>query len=92
MGGGVHFRTSSDQGQKSEKHHDGLVWICKKLLSMFGMAKCKCIITPRDVSANFSKGQHLGSMEEECEMVNVPYKVTIASLMYRSATKGSGGL
>ncbi len=49
---------------------------------MYGMAKCKPIITPRDVSANLSKGQHLGSMEEECEMANVPYKVAISSLMY----------
>jgi len=45
------------------------------------MVKCKPIITPRDVSANLSTSQHLGSMEEECEMANVPYKVAISSLM-----------
>jgi hypothetical protein len=49
---------------------------------MFGMVKCKPIITLCDVSAKLSKGQHLGSMEEECEMANVPYKVAINSLMY----------
>jgi hypothetical protein len=46
------------------------------------MAKCKPIITPHDVSANLSKGQHLGSMEEEHEMANVPYKVAIGIFMY----------
>jgi len=49
---------------------------------MFGMAKCKPIITPHDVSANLSTSQHLGSMEEEHEMANVPYKVAVSSFMY----------
>jgi len=53
-----------------------------KLLSKFGMATCKSIDTPLDASAKLSKGQSLGSMEEKCEMANVPYKAAISSVMY----------
>jgi hypothetical protein len=46
------------------------------------MATCKPLATPLDASVKLSKGQNPGSMEEECEMVNVPYKAAIGSLMY----------
>ncbi len=48
----------------------------------FGMATCKPLATPLDASVKFSKGQNPGSMEEECEMVNVPYKVVVGNFMY----------
>lgn len=54
----------------------------KKLRSKFRMATCKSIATPLDAGAKLSKGQNPGSMEEEHEMANVPYKATISSFMY----------
>jgi hypothetical protein len=44
------------------------------------MVKCKPIITPCDVNAKLSKGQHPRSIEEH-ETSNVPYKVAIGSFM-----------
>jgi hypothetical protein len=46
------------------------------------MATCKPLATPLDASVKLSKGQNPDSTEEECEMVNVPYKAVIGSLMY----------
>jgi hypothetical protein len=41
------------------------------------MATCKPLATPLDASVKLSKAQNPNSMEEECEMVNVPYKATV---------------
>jgi len=46
------------------------------------MATCTPLATLLDASVKLLKGQNLNSMEEEYEMVNVPYKVVVGNLMY----------
>jgi hypothetical protein len=46
------------------------------------MTTCKPLATPHNASVKLSKGQNPSSMEEQCEMVNVPYKAVVGSFMY----------